>query len=326
MASESTREAAKASVAVSRCHRRHRDRPVVDGGLQLAGGVPERHPPRPPPHRRSQRGRDAGVPRCRHRPLRAASSSATAEGSARIGGRRAAEGRRRRCSAPSTSWPARRTSTADFRAVMHAAMAKRVGDVKLRVRTPRGAVVTLVQAGGSDHRGPHRSGRARRRADGRLPDRRVGRRATRTTTCASTCRPARLATRCWPDGSSLVVDGEARLRHSIRAVWTDDVALSTRINPEVAHYTGPGRAGEGHRDGPRGAAGPATTRRPPRNSAGPPSSPPESGNDGTLRLLAAVVDIDDATAGTVRLKRNIDAADEMALDTRSTKTVRVRPE
>ncbi len=52
----------------------------------------------------------------------------------------------------------------------------------------------------------------------------------------------------------------------------------------------------------------------------------ESGNDGTLRLLAAVVDITDATAGTVRLKRNIDAADEMALDTRSTKTVRVRPE
>jgi hypothetical protein len=50
----------------------------------------------------------------------------------------------------------------------------------------------------------------------------------------------------------------------------------------------------------------------------------ESGNDGTARLLARVVDVVDAATGTVRLRPKVDDADEMALDTRSTKTVRTR--
>jgi hypothetical protein len=37
------------------------------------------------------------------------------------------------------------------------------------------------------------------------------------------------------------------------------------------------------------------------------------------------VEIDDAATGTVRLKREVEKVDVMALDTRSTKTVRVRP-
>ena len=49
----------------------------------------------------------------------------------------------------------------------------------------------------------------------------------------------------------------------------------------------------------------------------------ESGNKATEELLATVVDIEDAATGTVRLRRKVEAADEMALDTRSTKTVRV---
>ncbi len=49
----------------------------------------------------------------------------------------------------------------------------------------------------------------------------------------------------------------------------------------------------------------------------------ESGNESTTKLLAKVVEVDDAASGTVRLKRQVDDADEMALDTRSTKTVRV---
>jgi hypothetical protein len=38
-----------------------------------------------------------------------------------------------------------------------------------------------------------------------------------------------------------------------------------------------------------------------------------------------VVEIDDPHAGTVRLRHEVADADEMALDTRSTKTVRVGP-
>ena len=50
-----------------------------------------------------------------------------------------------------------------------------------------------------------------------------------------------------------------------------------------------------------------------------------AGNDATTKLLAQVVEIDNAESGTVRLKRNAEALDLMALDTRSTKTTRVRP-
>jgi hypothetical protein len=38
-----------------------------------------------------------------------------------------------------------------------------------------------------------------------------------------------------------------------------------------------------------------------------------------------VVDVEDAATGTIRLRGEVADADEMALDTRSTKTVRARP-
>jgi hypothetical protein len=44
-----------------------------------------------------------------------------------------------------------------------------------------------------------------------------------------------------------------------------------------------------------------------------------------MRLLEAVVDVVDAPTGTVRLRGEVGDVDEMALDTRSTKTVRVGP-
>jgi von Willebrand factor type A C-terminal domain len=39
-----------------------------------------------------------------------------------------------------------------------------------------------------------------------------------------------------------------------------------------------------------------------------------------------VVDVVDEATGTVRLKKKVSTADEMALDTRSAKTVRVKKE
>ena len=50
-----------------------------------------------------------------------------------------------------------------------------------------------------------------------------------------------------------------------------------------------------------------------------------SGHDSTLRLLETVIEVDEAGTGTARLKRYIDRADEMALATGSTKTLRVGP-
>ena len=51
----------------------------------------------------------------------------------------------------------------------------------------------------------------------------------------------------------------------------------------------------------------------------------ESGNTTKLELLATIVDVEDAATGTIRLKRDVAEGDEMMLDTRSTKTLRVTP-
>jgi VWA domain-containing protein len=50
----------------------------------------------------------------------------------------------------------------------------------------------------------------------------------------------------------------------------------------------------------------------------------KSGNESTAKLLAKVVDVIDVETGTVRLKKQVEDADEMALETRSTKTVRAK--
>jgi hypothetical protein len=50
----------------------------------------------------------------------------------------------------------------------------------------------------------------------------------------------------------------------------------------------------------------------------------ESGNEDTFRLLAKVVDVVDPKEGTVRFRKNVSEADSMTLETRSTKTVRVK--
>nr|MBA3801480.1 hypothetical protein [Acidimicrobiia bacterium] len=50
----------------------------------------------------------------------------------------------------------------------------------------------------------------------------------------------------------------------------------------------------------------------------------EAGNEDTTRLLTKVVEVVDVEAGTVRLRQDVAKSDEMALDTRSTKTTRIK--
>lgn len=108
----------------------------------------------------------------------------------------------------------------------------------------------------------------------------------------------------------------------IRAVWTDDAALSTKINRQVAHYTGQAELADAIQEGlearKNGDLDTATAKlgRAVQLAA-------QSGNDDTAKLLASVVDVEDPATGTVRLKARVNDADEMALDTRSSKTVRV---
>ncbi|MGW5850450.1 VWA domain-containing protein [Streptomyces sp. NPDC055254] len=109
----------------------------------------------------------------------------------------------------------------------------------------------------------------------------------------------------------------------VRAVWTNDLAASTAINPQVAHYTGQAELAQaiqqglearklGDVDGATAKLGRAVQLA------------RVSGNADTARLLSKVVDVVDAVAGTVRLKAKVADADEMTLETRSTQTVRVK--
>jgi hypothetical protein len=106
----------------------------------------------------------------------------------------------------------------------------------------------------------------------------------------------------------------------IKAVWTDDEQLSSQINRQVGHYTDQAELAEAIQDGleARKAGDEATATL---KLARAVQIAARSGNHNTTQLLQAVVEVDDAATGTVRLKLAVDAADEMTLDTRSTKTV-----
>jgi hypothetical protein len=112
----------------------------------------------------------------------------------------------------------------------------------------------------------------------------------------------------------------------VRAVWTDDEAYSARISPEVAHYQAQADLSADIQAG-LGALRSGDERTATVRLARATKAAVESGHEGTVRLLRKVIDVegDGVRSGTVRLRPRIEKADEMALDTRSTMTVRVRP-
>jgi hypothetical protein len=109
----------------------------------------------------------------------------------------------------------------------------------------------------------------------------------------------------------------------VKARWSDDEGLTTRINPEVAHYTGQTELAEAIQEGLAAkASGDEETATTKLGRAVQLAK--ETGNAEATTRLRKVVDIDNEETGTVRLKRAVDKVDEMALDTASTKTTRVR--
>lgn len=208
---------------------------------------------------------------------------------------------------------------ADFRSMVEGAMGRGVGDVVVRVWVPVGARVVFVK-----QVAPLVEELAVWSVEGQVVSFLTGAWGVESRdyhVCVEV--PARLvgeemlAAR-W----QVVVAGEVVAESLLRAVWTDDEVLSTRISREVAHYTGQAELAaviqEGLEARRRGELGVATERlgRAVRLASG-------SGHEATLRLLEQVVEVEDAGSGTVRLRERVEQADEMALDTRSTKSVRL---
>jgi VWA domain-containing protein len=122
--------------------------------------------------------------------------------------------------------------------------------------------------------------------------------------------------------SLVLADGTVATQALIKAVWTDDTELSTRMDRHVAHYTGQVELADAIQSGLAAAkAGDEQTATVKLGRAVQLAT--ESGHGDTLRLLAEVVNVDDAESGTVRLRKDAGKAAEMTLDTRSTRTVRL---
>jgi hypothetical protein len=209
----------------------------------------------------------------------------------------------------------------DFRALMQTAMGKSTGNVSLRVWTPQGASVAFVRQVAPT---------IEELTDRRLPVNPLTADYP-TATWGAESRDYHLCINVPPREAgeemlagrvSLVEGDETRGQALIRTTWTDDRQLSTRISREVAHYTGQAELAECIQEGlearKEGDLGTATYKlgRAVQLAA-------DSGNDGTMKLLHAVVDVEDAATGTVRLRGDVAVVDEMSLDTRSTTTVRV---
>jgi len=211
---------------------------------------------------------------------------------------------------------------ADFEQMMRESMSRGVSDARLRIWTPQGSEVLFV-----------------RQVAPEVQD--LSDRAERISPLI-----VEYPTGAWSDGSrdyhiavrvpvapvgnerlaaraEIVVGDAVVAKGLIRAVWSGDVDLTTRIDPAVAHYTGQANLADAIQKGLAAkAAGDDRTATVLLGQAAKLAH--DSGNESTTRLLAKVVDVVDVEAGTVRLKREVQKADEMALDTRSTKTTRIR--
>ncbi|MFF8651871.1 VWA domain-containing protein [Streptomyces griseoluteus] len=222
--------------------------------------------------------------------------------------------------------PARLTE--DFTRIMESTMGKEVADVALRVWTPVGTRIKFVKqvAPSVEELTDRRTEAGPRAVD--YPTGSWGDESRDYHLCvevpAAGLGQEMLAARvslmaAQPDGSAQNLGAQGL----VRAVWTDDMAASTSLNAQVAHYTGQAELAQairegldlrkaGDMDGATAKLGRAV------QLAG------VSGNADTAKLLAKVVDVVDAPTGTVRLKAKVAEADEMTLETRSTKTVRVK--
>jgi hypothetical protein len=210
---------------------------------------------------------------------------------------------------------------ADFRSMIETAMGKTTQAVSLRLWTPQGATVAFVRQVAPTIEELTERAEAVNPLTADYP----------TGTWGEESRDYHICVRVQPRnagdemlaGRVSLVEGDTVLSQGlIKAVWTDDQALSTRLNREVAHYTGQAELAEAIQEGLEARkSGDEATATVKLGRAVQLAT--ESGNDATMKLLNAVVDVDDPATGTVRLKREVADADEMALDTRSTKTVRV---
>jgi hypothetical protein len=135
-------------------------------------------------------------------------------------------------------------------------------------------------------------------------------------------RPGQVGAEMLASRISVVVRNRIVAKALVKAIWTDKEVLTAPLSPEVAHYIGQAELASAIQEGLQARRDRDEERATARLGRAVQLAA-ESGNDALARLLANVVEIVDAYTGTVRIRKSVDLSDEMALDTRSTKTVRI---
>jgi len=211
---------------------------------------------------------------------------------------------------------------ADFARITETAMSKRVASVVLRIWTPKDAAIEFVK-----QVYPSMLELVGNEVDGRPLETDFA-----TGAWANEARDYHLRVRLAPAPTddemlaarvTLLVDGEAVGKRQVVATWTDDVELSTRISPKIAHYTGQAELVEAVQGGLAArAAGDDDTARMRFGRAVQIAD--ATGAEETGKLLRQLVEVEDASTGRVRLKTTATIEDQFTLDTRSTRTQRVK--
>jgi hypothetical protein len=124
--------------------------------------------------------------------------------------------------------------------------------------------------------------------------------------------------------TALVVGDKVEDQPAVTVTWSDDVRMTTRIDPQVAHYTGQAELAAATREGfealEKGDARKATVKLGRAISLAQ-----ASGNDEATRRLGKVVDVIDAERGTVRLRAGVQKSDLLDAEVGATRTVRRSP-
>jgi hypothetical protein len=124
--------------------------------------------------------------------------------------------------------------------------------------------------------------------------------------------------------TALVIGDRVEDQPAVTVTWSDDARMTTRIDPQVAHYTGQAELATATREGfealEKGNAQEATVKLGKAIKLAQ-----ESGNEEATRRLAKVVDVVDAGKGTVRLRSGVQKSDLLDAEVGATRTVRRSP-
>jgi von Willebrand factor type A C-terminal domain/von Willebrand factor type A domain len=206
--------------------------------------------------------------------------------------------------------------TADFEAMMGKAMAKHVADIMLRIWTPQQAVLKSVK-----QVSPTIDDLTERRSQsdplvGEYPTGAWGDAESREYHICVQLSPDAVGHEVLAARVSVLADSTIVGQGLVRATWTDDLDLSSKINVHVKHYVQQADLAQNAQDGvaalQSGDEDTATDR-----FGRAVALAHQSGNEPMLGLLSNVVDVIDPGTGTVKVKKKVTAEAAMMLDARS---------